>query len=69
MGTRNILSLTGYMGRTNVVLLSHMVNAKKNVIYFPGDAQVRNRMYVLNAQSLTTLSVTPAHLDMAAHHI
>ena len=40
MATLNILSLSGYMGRTNTVILSHMSGAKKNVVYFPGDTQV-----------------------------
>lgn len=40
MATRSILSLSGYMGRTNTVILSHMAGAKKNVVYFPGDTQV-----------------------------
>ena len=39
--TSSVLSLSGYMGRTNNVILYHVVGAKKNVIYFPGDTQVR----------------------------
>ena len=39
--TTSVLSLSGYMGRTNNVILYHVVGAKKNVIYFPGDTQVR----------------------------
>ena len=42
MATRSVLSLSGHMGRTNTVIVLHMAGAKKNVVYFPGDTQVRN---------------------------
>ena len=42
MATRSVLSLSGHMGRTNTVIVLHMAGAKKNVVYFPGDTQVRS---------------------------
>jgi len=40
MAETKVLSLSGYKGRRNTVILFHMVGAKKNVVYFPGDTQV-----------------------------
>ena len=40
MAKLEILTLSGYAGRMNTVILSYLSDAKKNVFYFPGDTQV-----------------------------